>query len=411
MASRPLISNALFGRAQQEARNTIHACVHRLGFKASAHAVLGYPHVWARDSMITSLGALASQDPVLISSVEASLETLAKHQTALGAIPTNVDTRSQKPEPHNQTQVDSSPWYIIGLEAFVRSQKPGLLFIRRRFSHVEGALGWLFFQDQNNDGLLEIQEAWDWEDLFAVRGTGLYINVLWHEALKKGAALASKVGKETLARAWRREAVFVKERINARLWDAFPPAESPKKGEWSFARMRKGRRGPFYFPYYTFWRFGRWCDALGNLLAILCGVASASQTRIILDYMARAGIAHPYPTKAITPSITPHNSDWRNYYRKYRLNLPNQYHNGGIWPFIGGLHVAALVKAGRQKKAEALLVKLMQANQKGKKSKWEFNEWLHGKTGRPLGMAKQAWSAGMFLYALEAVRRKNNLFF
>ena len=34
------------------------------------------------------------------------------------------------------------------------------------------------------------------------------------------------------------------------------------------------------------------------------------------------------------------------------LNLPHYYHNGGIWPFIGGFYVAALVKAGRLKEAQ-----------------------------------------------------------
>jgi len=175
--------------------------------------------------------------------------------------------------------------------------------------------------------------------------------------------------------------------------------------------MRRGRRGPFYFPYHTFWRFGRWCDALGNLLAILCGVASVSQARTILDYMARSGMARPYPTKAIHPPITPQDDDWRGYYRKYRLNLPYQYHNGGIWPFIGGFHAAALVKAGRLREAEAMLQKLAEANTKGKEGEWEFNEWLHGKTGKPMGMAKQAWSAGMFLYAVEAVWQKKAPYF
>lgn len=35
----------------------------------------------------------------------------------------------------------------------------------------------------------------------------------------------------------------------------------------------------------------------------------------------------------------------------------------------------------------------------------EFNEWHHGKTGEALGVRDQAWSAGMFIYAAECVRR------
>jgi hypothetical protein len=30
---------------------------------------------------------------------------------------------------------------------------------------------------------------------------------------------------------------------------------------------------------------------------------------------------------------------------------------------------------------------------------WEFNEWHHGVTGRPMGKAFQAWTAASFLQA------------
>lgn len=394
---------------KHKALRALKNCAHPLGFKASA-LKKGYPHVWARDSMITSLGALVSGDKKLIASVEASLESLVKYQTKIGAIPTNVDTRTKHPEPHNQTQVDSSAWYVIGLANFVQAVKPSRAFLKRHFGHAEAAMQWLMFQDQNNDGLIELQEAWDWEDLFAIRGTGLYVNVLWYAALNKAVFLARKQGKDAKARQWIELARHARRHLNERLWDTFPP-QAPPKDEWQFARMRKGRNGPFYFPYYTFWRFGRWCDALGNLLAILFGVSERAQALAILNYMSRSGMALPYPTKAIDPPITPQDNDWREYYRKHHLNLPHQYHNGGIWPFIGGFHVAALVKTGLHKEADKMLMQLVEANRKGTTKEWEFNEWLHGKTGKPSGMAEQAWSAGMLLYALESVQNKKSRFF
>ena len=112
----------------------------------------------------------------------------------------------------------------------------------------------------------------------------------------------------------------------------------------------------------------------------------------------------PFPTKALCPVICPGHPDWREYYLSGNLNLPHQYHNSGIWPFIGGFHVAALVKTGHLEKAEGLLQDLARANQQGCRREWEFNEWLHGRTGNPMGYAYQAWSAGMYLYAYEAVK-------
>ena len=56
-----------------------------------------------------------------------------------------------------------------------------------------------------------------------------------------------------------------------------------------------------------------------------------------------------------------------------------------------------------QREAERLLVSLAKANQKGIDHSWEFNEWLHGASGNPMGFGLQGWSAAMYLYAEHAV--------
>jgi hypothetical protein len=70
---------------------------------------------------------------------------------------------------------------------------------------------------------------------------------------------------------------------------------------------------------------------------------------------------------------------------------------------VGGFHVAALIRHGWQTEAERLLALLAEANREGVSGDWEFNEWMHGKSGHPMGYAQQAWSASMFLYADHAV--------
>ena len=119
--------------------------------------------------------------------------------------------------------------------------------------------------------------------------------------------------------------------------------------------------------------------------------------------MYQVGIAEPYPSKAIHPPIYPGESDWRDYYRSRNLNLPHQYHNGGIWLMVGGFHVAALVQHKWQKEAEKLLIALAKGNRHGAEGKWGFNEWMNGENGHPMGYDKQAWSAAMYLYAEHAV--------
>jgi hypothetical protein len=41
----------------------------------------------------------------------------------------------------------------------------------------------------------------------------------------------------------------------------------------------------------------------------------------------------------------------------------------------------------------------------GKQKEWEFNEWFHGLSGRPMGYGGQSWSAALYLFAAEAVER------
>jgi glycogen debranching enzyme len=62
--------------------------------------------------------------------------------------------------------------------------------------------------------------------------------------------------------------------------------------------------------------------------------------------------------------------------------------------------VAALVKTGYHDEAECALRALAALNRRG-----EFNEWHHGETGEPMGVKDQAWSAGMYLFAFECVKR------
>jgi glycogen debranching enzyme len=83
------------------------------------------------------------------------------------------------------------------------------------------------------------------------------------------------------------------------------------------------------------------------------------------------------------------------------LNLPHHYHNGGVWPFIGGMWVRFIHRLGLHDIARNELLKLAQVNRLGKVHPWEFNEWVHGRTGLPMGKAFQAWSAAAYLRACQ----------
>jgi glycogen debranching enzyme len=269
---------------------------------------------------------------------------------------------------------------------------------------VVRAADWCETMDLCHDGLMVSPEVGDWADLLSWRGHVLFPNTLLAGAL----AAASRM----LDKARPQEAGYLKEmrsRTTAALQDYFwvrAPAEVDDK---SHSQVRKLiacqlRRRPYFLPWVGYYDYEDRFDTTGNLLAILCGVATDEQSSAILDFIDQVGLNRPYPVRVIYPPIQPGETAWREYYRLFNLNYPHQYHNGGIWPWVGGLYVAALVRAGRRERAGAELALLAAANLALKDGEpGAFNEWLHGETGKPMGARWQAWSAGMYLYACHAV--------
>ncbi len=309
----------------------------------------GYPHVWARDSVITSLGALLSPGHEYCLSV--SLRTLASQQSELGAIPNNVSVATGRLDHTNAGSVDSNLWFILG-HAFQYRVTGDVAFLREEWPMLEKALVWLRYQDSNGCGLLEVHEAADWADLLANRFNVLYDNVLWYAALRAMAEMSRALDLD--ASRYDDMADDVRHKIRIVLWvgeenKAEWGPNCPGHTEWKHTLSQVDPvlvKRPFFLPYVAFRDFGDYCDVFGNLLAILFEVANPAQEKRILDYLHQVGIADPYPVRVLNPVIHPGNKDWREYYRNNNLNLPEQYHNGGIWPFVGGFYVAALVKAG-----------------------------------------------------------------
>ncbi len=367
----------------------------------------GYPHVWARDSVITSLGAVLS--PGHENCLRTSLVTLAGQQTEMGAIPNNVSVATGRLDHTNAGSVDSNLWYILG--HYIQYRTFGdVAFLREYWPSLERALLWLRYQDSNGCGLLEVHEAADWADLLANRFNILYDNALWYATLRAMAEMARPLGVDSTR--YDEMAADVRHKMRIVLWVG-PENEGewgpgcPGHTEWKHTLSQVGPvlvKRPFFLPYVAFRDYGDYCDVFGNLLTILFGVANPAQEKRILDYLHQVGIDEPYPVRVLHPVIQPGSKDWREYYRNNNLNLPEQYHNGGIWPFVGGFYVAALVKAGRQERAAQVLQRLAEVNRLGAEEEWEFNEWCHGRTGRPMGYPHQAWSAGMYLFAYHCVR-------
>ena len=175
-------------------------------------------------------------------------------------------------------------------------------------------------------------------------------------------------------------------------------------------------------PYYALWAYKIYrserFDLLGNSIAILTGLASTSRARRIISWveaecrsMRKNGDLAVNLPPNFFPYIRPGDPDWVARYAKY--NKPGEYHNGGIWPFVCGFYVAALVAAGKYELAEKKLLALTELVRPARKAKVEFgfNEWFKAQDGIPRGEDWQSWSAAMYFYAAAVRRAKTNAFF
>jgi glycogen debranching enzyme len=379
----------------QAAIESLGRCCCQWGLKASGGR-LGHQQIWARDSMIASLGARFAPDNRIQDALRASLALLKRHRASGGAIPNNVDCATLRP--NFRAYADGGLWWVIGSVCLAPDPEV-----------VREVLRWYEYQDVDQSGLLSMQEGSDWQDLFCTRGKGLYLNCLYVLALRCAAELFEGEEGDLL----RRRASLVSDRINSSFWyegdgnvmrhlsQTFSTEGAP--GSDSLGRLRwvpEKRRlvdERYYLPYLAFRSVGEWFDSFGNLLAILAGVADQPRTDAILDFISRHSL-DIWPLRSLTPVIRPGDADWRDYYGS--LNVPHRYHNGGVWPFLGGFYIAALVKAARIDAAGVVCRRLAELNQAG-----QFNEWHHGETGEAMGVQDQAWSAGMYLFAWECMRR------
>jgi hypothetical protein len=165
---------------------------------------------------------------------------------------------------------------------------------------------------------------------------------------------------------------------------------------------RRGRRDlDLYLSFVNLAVVGDEGDVFGNLLAIQCGLADRPLAHRIVKAIGAAHAHDPYPVRVVLHPLSEAHGLWRAYMGRHRQNLVHQYHNGGIWPFVGGFWVMALAKLGLRTVAWSELVKLAQVNAL---DEWRFTEWFHGRNLAPMGMAGQSWNAATFLLARRALQ-------
>jgi hypothetical protein len=350
-------------------------------------AAWGYPEPYTRDLLIAGLGILVSGNAELVRMLRRVLQVLAANQSPLGSIPSLVDVADDR------GASDTTPLFLLALACYRRkTHEPGFLAATAR-----RALTWMSYQSPDDCGLIAQQPTSDWRDEQWVQGYGLFVNTVVYASLRLH---GRRERAQTIKVLMNRSVVTGRER-RQRVHEGLAVPSKPYFALWSY-KIHNDER----------------FDLLGNSLAILTGICSPSKSRRLVSWVERECaalgaqelLALDMPP-CLFPYIRPSDPDWRPRYARY--NSPGNYHNGGVWPFVCGLYVAALVAAGRHRLAEQKLLALTELVRLAKSapSAFGFNEWIKAQDGLPQGQDWQTWSAAIYLYAVECVATRHTPFF
>jgi hypothetical protein len=347
----------------------------------------GYPEPYTRDLLISGLGILACRNQTLTATLRRVLQTLARNQSHLGQIPVLVH------DPNKLNSSDSTPLFLllVGLYKKVTGEANFL------DDAEQTAMKWMEYQSPANEVMVAQLPTSDWRDEQWILGYGLYVNTIVYSYL--------------LLHNQTERACRIRDELNRYTTSG---DVQPRRVQKGLAAHRK--------PYYAAWVYkvlsDEHFDLLGNSLAILSGLASLSRAKRMVSWIERecqtmreqGQLALDLPPNFF-PYIQPEDQDWHPRYT--RFNLPGEYHNGGVWPFVCGFHIAAIVATGRISLAEKKLLaltKLVRSSREGSVD-FGFNEWFRAQDGTPRGQDWQSWSAGMYLYAAISVEQRQTPFF
>jgi hypothetical protein len=349
----------------------------------------GYPEPYARDLMISLLGVLVSNNDKLIKVWRRVLETLARKQTPLGHIPSLVH------DAEDRGASDTTPLFLMAVGLFRRATGEAD-FLEEA---AEKALTWMRYQSPSDRVLVAQLPTSDWRDEQWVVGYGLYVNTVLYIALR----LMERHDRADRLHGMMEHFTVKGERQHRHVHEGLVLRHKPYYAMWSYKVYRSER-----------------FDLLGNSLAILSGIASHTRASHLVSWIEtectalrkNEDLAVELPPNFF-PYVRPDAPDWHPRYEKY--NQPGEYHNGGVWPFVCGFYVAALVAAGRYQLARRKLVALTKLIRPARAAEVEvefgFNEWHRAQDGTPQGQDWQTWSAAMYLYAAHCVETQTTPFF
>jgi hypothetical protein len=347
----------------------------------------GYPEPYTRDLMLSMLGIGVSGNIQLIDTMRKTLATLAENQTLKGHIPSLVHDQEDR------GSSDTTPLFLLAVGIFRK--------VTGEHDFLQDAVGrslvWMEYQSPSDRYLVGQLPTSDWRDEQWVLGYGLYVNTVVYAYLR---ILGLHDRADKFEHDMQRFTI-TGNTIHHHVHEGLVVKHKPYYALWAY-------------KVYSSDRF----DLLGNSIAIISGLASKSRAQEMVSWIEaeceglrkKGDLSGNLPPNFF-PFIQPDDPDWIPRYTEF--NLPGDYHNGGIWPFITAFYVAALVAAGRLQLAKQKLFALTEMVRlaQNKDLEFGFNEWHNAQDGMPRGQDWQTWSAALYLYAAKCVEEQKTPFF
>ncbi len=364
------------------------------GFVAAAKSdradKLGYRAVFTRDAMMCALAALVTEDSYLIEAGMTSIETLAQSASDLGQIPVSVQPETGKVEYFLPLNIDSSIWWLITFWLYVENTQDTSLKARY-YLLFQDIIKWLQYRMQH--GLIEQGESADWAHTTPRSGLVLSTNALWLLFLR----IIKSTERETIAKNF---LYFFSRKLSTSKGYTSLNREFPSfRNNIQFQALK----GDSFVAAVSHHSLDDSVDVFGNIFACLSDLLPKKKVAVLIKDLYEISRLSPVPIRVLSRpkklkqglfGQEPQNKQW-------------EYHNAACWPMVGGWWVYMLAREARPKKAREELERLAQANAM---HNWEFNEWFHGRSGKPMGMWHQTYNAATYILAYKAVTENRFIF-
>ena len=270
---------------------------------------------------------IVTRDKELIAHAKASLLFLAQHQAPNGQIPKYVKPDVREVDFWYSGCIDATLWWLIAVNIYDRFFPDEGVSATLR-TPINLAIHWLYCQEHQGLFLLQQNEASDWADIMPRSGFVLYSNTLWYQTKRLYNLPAADQTKRFFKTIFFPFDQAISEHRRARIMTHYI--------------RNKVKHSDFYLSFVNFSFWGEDVDVFGNILGALFGLMGASEAAQMADNLLAVKANEPYPVRVVHLPIKENSKLWRPYMSRHKQNMPHQYHNGGIWPFVGGFWVLLL---------------------------------------------------------------------